>query len=66
MTPELKEQLTKRVKSFLWRTGAFTVVAGFGLLIDTLTIYQVDPAIITVLGLVAGEVTKYVNTYAAQ
>ena len=66
MTEELKVQIIKRLKSFAWRAGAFVVVAGLSALVDILGIVKVDPLVITIVSLVAGEVTKYLNTYAAQ
>lgn len=66
MQKEVKEQLVKRLKSFLWRAGAFVVVAGLAALVDMLGILQVDPVIITIVSLVAGEITKYVNTFVKE
>ena len=63
MTSELKEQLIKRLKSFAWRLGAYTTVSGLAVIIDLLGLFQVDPIVITIVSLVAGEITKYINTY---
>ena len=63
---ELKEQIIKRLKSFLWRAGAFVTVAGLSALVDILGIAKVDPIIITIVSLIAGEITKYLNTYAVE
>lgn len=66
MSQELKEQIIKRLKSLAWRAGAFVTVAGLAALIDILGIMRVDPVIITIVSLVAGEVTKYCNTYTVE
>ena len=63
MTQEVKIQLLKRLKSFAWRLGAYVVVAGLSALVDMLGILEVEPAIITVVALIAGEFTKFVNTF---
>ena len=61
MTEEVKEQLIKRVKSFAWRLGSYIVVSGLALLVDSLGILNLDPAVVTVVALVCGEITKYLN-----
>lgn len=66
MTQETKQQLIKRIKSFLWRAGAFVVVSGLSAIVDMLGIMKVDPIIITLVSLVVGEITKYVNTYSLE
>jgi len=63
MTQEVKIQLLKRLKSFAWRLGAYVVVAGLSALVDMLGILEVEPVIITVVALIAGEFTKFVNTF---
>lgn len=63
MTPELKEQLIKRVKSFVWRVGAFVVVSGIALIVDSLGLFNLDPTLVGIISLIAGEITKFVNTY---
>jgi hypothetical protein len=61
MNKDLQEQIIKRLKSFLWRAGAFVTVAGLSALVDILGIAKVDPLIITIVSLVAGEITKFLN-----
>lgn len=63
MTQELKEQLAKRLKSFLWRLGSYIVVSGIALIVDNLGLFNLDPAVIAVIALIGGEITKYINTY---
>jgi len=64
MTQELKEQLIKRLKSFAWRVGCYITVAGIALIVDNLTLFNISPELTTVIALIAGEITKFVNTYS--
>lgn len=66
MDQATKEQLIKRAKSLLWRIGSYVVVAALAAVVDMLGIMKVDPSIVAIVSLVCGEITKYVNTYAAQ
>lgn len=54
--------LTKRIKSFLWRAGAVALAAGISFLAGHLQEFAFPPAVTAVLGLVLGEITKYLNT----
>lgn len=63
-----KEQLIKRVKSLLWRTGGMAFVTFLTWLISPETIdalaeagVAVPALVTTIAGLVAGEVTKSLN-----
>ena len=62
MTEENKTILTHRVKSFLWRFGSYVLVSVIGLVLDNLSLLELDPKIVTVVALVLGEVTKWLNT----
>ena len=69
----MKTQLKKRLKSFAWRLGGMVVVAVLSFLIqpDTLSALNesgvVVPTIVTlVIGLVANEVTKWMNKKKAE
>lgn len=62
MTEEVKEQLIKRLKSFAWRLGSYVVVSALAVVVDMLGVMQVDPVVVTIVTLVCGEITKYVNT----
>jgi hypothetical protein len=58
---------SNRFKSFYWRTGMMiiaVIVAQLGSNLDLIAPY-VNPATITVLGLILGEVSKYLNTKSA-
>lgn len=51
-----------RLKSFTWRLGAYLVVAGLAWASDNAGMLELSPAVTTVIALVLGEVTKYLNT----
>ena len=54
-----------RVKSFFWRTGMMclaVVVGGLLTNIDLLAPY-ISPALVGILGLILGEVSKAINSY---
>lgn len=58
-----KEQIIKRLKSLAWRLGAMVatfVIASF--LAEVLPILEISPEVKTVIGLMLGEVTKYLNS----
>ena len=64
----MKSQLRKRIESFLWRSGGMLVIAFLSFLIEPDTIQALKdsgvivPAIATaVIGLLIGEVTKWMN-----
>ena len=54
-------ELKNRLKSFIWRLGGMIVISGIGFLVDNETALQIPTWLIVVLGLVGGEVTKFVN-----
>ena len=62
MSEELKKVLISRLKSFAWRIGAYVVVAFLAWAVDTLTALQINPAIITIVAYIVGEITKFINT----
>ena len=66
MNKELKAQIIKRLKSLAWRLGSYVVVSALAVLVDILGVAQVDPTIVTIVSLVVGEITKYINTYAVE
>lgn len=59
-----KIMFINRLKSFAWRLGAFVVVAGLGWISENAGLLELSPAVTTVIALVVGEVTKYLNTKA--
>jgi hypothetical protein len=52
----------KRMKSFYWRAGGMLSVELLAVVPATLADFQVPQAYIIVVGLVLGEITKYLNT----
>ena len=65
ISPELKAQLISRIKSFAWRLGAYVVVGVCAIILDFFTLSGLDPIIVTIVSLIVGEITKFVNTYWA-
>jgi len=57
----MNEQFKKRLLSFLWRLGAYIVVAVLAFVVENLTDLGVSPSIVAVIALIAGEITKYLN-----
>lgn len=62
MTPENKIIFNKRFRSFLWRLGGIIAVAILNLIADTIGLFDLAPSAVVVVGLIVGEITKYVNT----
>lgn len=62
MTLAQKQVLESRIKSFLWRLGSFLVIAGLNWISKDITNSGLDPAWVTIIGLAAGELTKFLNT----
>lgn len=56
----LSEELRNRFKSLCWRLGGMIVVAVIGFVIDNETALQIPTWLIVVLGLVSGEITKFI------
>jgi len=58
------EQLKKRLKSFLWRLSGMIIVAILGFVIspDVVSTLKLPAIMVMVIGLVMGELTKYLNT----
>jgi hypothetical protein len=57
-----KIQLSKRVKSFLWRFGVAVILFGLNWLSENLVDLEIDPRLLGVIVLVVNEATKYLNT----
>lgn len=62
MSQETKTIFVTRVKSFLWRLAGMIGVAVLGFIGDNLGLFNLNPQVAVVLGLVVGEVTKWLNT----
>lgn len=57
--------MSNRIKSFLWRTGMMCVAVIVSALLSNIDILApyLSPAVITVFGLILGEVSKSLNNY---
>ncbi len=66
MTPEAKKQLIdqlwKRIQSFLWRAVMMLAALIVQFAIDNLTQFQLSPQLTVLIGLVLGEISKWINT----
>ena len=56
------ETLIKRIKSFIWRFASVSLVAGLSWTSKNLGMLEIPVAYQGVIGLILGEVTKYLNT----
>lgn len=52
---------SNRVKSFCWRTGMMVLAFALNTATTNLGILELDPTIVTVLGLFLGEVSKFIS-----
>ena len=57
----MKTELLKRLKSFGWRLLGMSLVALLAFVSSNLELFNLSPAIIGLLGLIAGELTKWLN-----
>lgn len=55
-------QFIKRLKSLLWRIGMIAVVGVVDVVIISLADFNLPNGITILLGLILGEVSKYLNT----
>ena len=62
MTQEQKNKIIKRIKSFFWRFGCVSVIAGLNWAGQSLGILDLPMWCQGVLGLGLGEITKWLNT----
>lgn len=58
----IETQFVKRLKSFVWRLAMVGVAAAFAWAADNVGLLQLTPMQTTFLGLIFGEVSKYLNT----
>jgi hypothetical protein len=65
MTPENKEILKKRSKSFVWRLGMMIVALLIDFALQNIGLVNLPSEVTTLLGLVLGEVSKQLNKKAA-
>lgn len=50
-----------RLKSFAWRTSMMVMALGVTYAMSELTLLSLDPSLTVVLGLVLGELSKFLN-----
>jgi len=62
MTIQNKAIFVKRFKSFLWRLGGIAAVTLLDFIADTIGLFDLAPGVVVVVGLIVGEITKYLNT----
>lgn len=55
-----------RMKSLLWRTGAMFFAGLVGIFSDTVLNAGLSPQVTVLLGLIFGEVTKWLNTQTVE
>lgn len=66
MNKALKTMWLNRFKSLIWRAGAMGAVVGVGYLAQEIKAFELDPVIVVAIGLILGEVTKFLNSYLSQ
>lgn len=54
-------ELKSRLKSFAWRGGCYAVVALLDFAGKNLGDFQLPPVVVTLIALVLGETTKWIN-----
>ena len=57
----MNTQFETRLKSFAWRTGMMLIAFFVAFLIENLSLLNLDPMLVTITGLVLGEISKFVN-----
>jgi hypothetical protein len=58
----MNEQMKKRLQSFAWRSGVMLAVAVLNIVSTNIGLLELPSQYVVVIGLVLGEVTKYLNT----
>ena len=57
----MNRQLENRLKSLLWRAAMMSVVAVIDVVLQELTMFNMPDAVTLILGLVLGEISKFLN-----
>jgi hypothetical protein len=55
-------QLTRRLKSFTWRLGVVLAITAVNFIVQDVTSWGLSSEWVVFVGLIGGEVTKYLNT----
>lgn len=61
ISPENKVELIKRLKSFMWRFATMAVAITVSFFADNLDLFHISGEVSVVIGLILGEITKYMN-----
>lgn len=62
MNQENKTILTKRFKSLIWRILGMAIVMLLNFAADSIGLFDLAPGVVVLVGLIVGEITKYLNT----
>ena len=62
MTEENRIILGKRAMSLTWRACMMLLALGIDFLLENLGLFDLSPDVVIVLGLILGEVSKWLNT----
>jgi len=57
-----KDIFIPRLKSFAWRLGGMAGVAILAFSMDNIGLLNLPPEVVVILGLIVGELTKWINT----
>ena len=57
---------SKRLKSLVWRSAMLAIAFALSAIVEGLSTLQLDPSVTVFLGLVLGEISKYLNTKASK
>ncbi len=55
------EKLKKRILSFVWRLGVYAIVSVIAFVTQNISELGVNPAVVSIIALIGGEVTKWLN-----
>lgn len=59
---KVDSQLKKRVMSFIWRGGMMALATFIAYLADNVGLLELSPSLTVIVGLIFGEISKYLNT----
>jgi hypothetical protein len=62
MTSRVKIILSKRFKSFLWRSGNIFAIGFLAFVSENIGLLELPPVVVVLVGLATAELTKYLNT----
>lgn len=61
----MNQEFIKRLKSFAWRTGCMVAVSLIAFLVKNLELFELPTWAVALIGLLAGEATKWLNNNTA-